>query len=208
MPNFKHAHAQDNPIDETRAEVVGSTNLKDVLVEHGTITGTWFLNGHEFRHFEAANPQHVVIFINEATKATRVTAAIDEDYHLVLTGEGPEPIAIASGYALQRERQRHSIMARNRAQGHAERPVSDDELDQKPDVLELLGLQPTEDIEAARGPEWKPGEPREERADQREDIDAEREYAAEHGTDMAGDERAAPFNPPHPRGQAGQRPPA
>lgn len=163
MKEFKVAHPQDNPIEDGRTEVIGSTSLKDILLERGTIRGSWFLNKYEFRNFEAQNPAQAVVFVNEATPKTGVTATIDDGYHLVLTSSSP--IAIASGYKLDRERQRQSIMARNRAQGHAERPVKDEDLDPRGDILELLGLTHTGEIEDARGLEWAPGAPLDEKTD-------------------------------------------
>lgn len=174
MPNFAFAHAQDNEIDQTRTEVVGSTSLKDVLIEHGTIRGTWWLNRYEFRNFEATSPAHVTTFINDATKKTGVTASIDDGFHLVLTNNSSAPIAVSSGYALDRDRQRAAIEARNKSQGNPDRKVEDSELDDRPDILSLLGLTATDDVAAARGEDWKPGAT----ADDRQKAEAQRLAAA------------------------------
>lgn len=174
MKEFTISHPQDNPIDDGRTEVVGSTSLKDVLLEHGTIRGTWYLNRHEFRNFEATNPAHVVHFINEATPKTGVVASVDDGFHLVLVNASG-PIAISSGAAIDRSYS----------------GIPADAPDKPKDVLELLGLEATDDesVAEARGIGWVPGLSAEER---RRQEDERRIAAGEEPLDASAKAPPAP----------------
>lgn len=170
---FKVVNADDNPQGEN-ANVQGSSNLSDVLKEHKVIRGTFFLNGTEFRDFEARSPGDVARRINEKSRATGVEAWIDDGFRLNLEGDGPGDIAIASGRHDDDHRAALAIEGRNAAQTatpieqelrRANDLKADERRKDQPDVLELLGLEETAELNAERGgADWSPGPSKEDRA--------------------------------------------
>jgi hypothetical protein len=179
MPPFKQVHASDN--EKPNAEVVGSADLKETLKERHLVRGSFWINGVEYRDFEARSPGEVVRKINEQSNKHGITASIDDGYHLVLEGDGPGEIAIASGHDADRARvsraeaernqnlseaQRNDIREARKARG--EQQDHDDK-----DILDLLGLKATADYAPGQeGADWAPGESAEQRQKRREDNKA------------------------------------
>jgi hypothetical protein len=175
MPQFKTVHADDNKQDDN-AELVGSTNLKEVLQKVAVIRGSFSINGQEFRNFEARSPGEVARRINSIPR-TGVRASIDDGFHLVLEADGPDEIAIGSGHAADVDRHRQALLDRDRQRGDltgsgdtSEKHKDEDEI---PDVLEMLGLEATPDLVAERGgADWQPGMSAEDRKKRREERQA------------------------------------
>lgn len=168
MPAFKQVHAKDS--DKPNSETVGSANLKEVLTERHVVRGSFYLNGHEYRDFEARSPGEVVRKINAGTRSVR--ASIDDGYHLVLENDGAEDIRIASGADGDRERQSHAVTDAQRHYAQVDDAGRPREFwpdkDDAPDILELLGLTANSEMPGQAGADWAPGETAEQRRQRRE----------------------------------------
>lgn len=163
MVDFKRTDAADNPLPDP-TEIIGQNNLADVLREKGVIRGSFAINGYEFRDFEARSPQAVVSQIDEMRNGTGVRATLDDQFRLVLESRGE--IKIASGKAFDEDRQRQAQRDRDR---DLNRKPIEEEIEDREDILDLLGLDANDDEHAfGTSPnEWLPGETSEQREERR-----------------------------------------
>jgi len=137
------------PTENTRfpepKEIVGSKDLREVFEENNNLQGSFFINGVEFAQFNANTPASVVNQINAKTGATHVRAEIDDQGHLVLIDRSGADIAIRKGAP--------NASTMPMASGDAVkdfvaamRYVRDEEKrEEEGDLLEMLGLEATED---------------------------------------------------------------
>lgn len=214
-PNFKVVNAQDNPQGEN-TETVGSANLKDVLQEQGVIRGSFFINGTEFRDFEAYSPGEVVRKLN--SKLVGIKASLDDEYRLVLEHDGTDEIAIASGHAQDKARAKQAQSSPPVGGGGQFTPAEVQQMraafrpgqqrsgakdDEPEDPIELLGLKATGEPAAAYGsalsPDWQPGQSAEDRKKARQEREKDPKGQALQkghpsimgGRDAADDQRIA-----------------
>lgn len=153
-------------------EIVGSTNLREVLIEQGYIAGSFSINGHRFTNFEARSPGQVVRTINEAN--TGVVASLDDGYHLVLESDGGSDIKIGDGAAYDKAQERDMAQVRDRYQARGEEPPAEagerERGEKDKTVLEALGLEADDDEAFGWGEpdDWKAGPTADERKEARE----------------------------------------
>lgn len=150
MPPFKMFHQEDDE-DHTDREVVGSRDLRESFKEQDRLRGSFFVNGVHFHQFETNGIDNLLALINAKSSQTGVKASIDDNYHLVLTGHGPAIIRIKQGAAYQEapptgQSTADEVVAKLKA----EQAAKDGETP-KNRILELLGLDETEDENAAVG---------------------------------------------------------
>lgn len=169
--NYNLRTAADNPQEGKYGELVGSTNLADMLRRYGYVRGSFAINGVEYRHFMATAPGEIVAKINE--KNPGVKASLDEDFHLVLESDGNGEPQIADGTGWEKAQEAQAVADRNeRAMRDGRTLDADPEQSRKnrPNALECLGLEPNSDwaFGGVAG-DWAPGSTAEDRAKAREE---------------------------------------
>lgn len=184
MPKYEMRHQQDDEDTDPR-EIVGSKDLRESFKDDDRIRGSWFLNGVELHQFEANSPANVCETINRLSERTGVDAQIDDQGHLVLTGQPGMDIRVRSGRPYEEAAPASTgdaakdVLNALKTEGEKMNRGKDGN---KNTVLEALGLDETEqqeegDKNAAPRPGFETGASAEDRKKARE----EREENAKKG---------------------------
>lgn len=150
MPKYNLAHADDDE-HQDYPEIVGSKDLRESFKDSGRIRGSFFINGYQFHQFESNSIDNLVGLLNAKAGYTHVKASIDDGYHLVLEPNSPAPISIRAGEAYVETPAAggstdaaDQVLAKLKTAADKDATKGDDGKP-KNDVLELLGLEATDD---------------------------------------------------------------
>lgn len=144
MPAYNLATpANDEDVD--CPEIVGTKDLRESFKDAGRIRGSFFINGYEFHQFESNSIQNLIALLNAKSDYTHVKASYDEGYRLVLEAKSPAPISIRAGEPYVEPPAAASGNVADDVVTKLRRDKASDEDKSKNTVLELLGLEPTDD---------------------------------------------------------------
>lgn len=174
MPGYTLSHAADDE-DQDCPEIVGSKDLRESFADNGRIRGSFFINGYEFHQFESNSIDNLISLLNAKSGNTHVKASIDDGYHLVLEANSPAPISIRAGEpyvdvpAAVGGDTADQVLAKLKAEADKGATKGDDGKP-KNNVLELLGLEATDDaVSGAPVGEIPPGPTADERKKARDE---------------------------------------